>query len=484
MINLIRNELTKIGKKKSIYIVILLTIGYMVFSNFMYYKNSEYSYSYYSDGYVSYLEEELAKLDPSKESDVTMYLDLKTQLEIAKLSEQYEEGSWQTNVIQNNAVEYIGELVRYETLGITQDQEYQEVKQNYEEFLEKLQEDDWKYFVNKELDTVETQIAEIEESKNKTVDKSLLHQYESTLQDLTLQEKILQWRLEKNISYANSEENNRLNQYATYARQVNEQAQIEGKNHTQQKEYQELVANMKLCEYDIIHNTNTQSTDNAKGQLAYVFSNYEVFLLILVIMVAGVMISEEFNKGTIKLLLVKPYSRTKILLAKLITCFIILVLASIVLIALQGIIGGFIWGWDSYADSVTVYDFNINQVKEISIIPYVFTILLARMPMYVLLITLSMAISTIILNTALAVILPFLGYFAGTILNQLSLIYNLQFMKFFVPLNWNLETYLYGGLGEMQGMSMVFSIVICLLYFLLMTVVMTIVFKKKNIKNI
>ena len=30
-------------------------------------------------------------------------------------------------------------------------------------------------------------------------------------------------------------------------------------------------------------------------------------------MIAGTIVSEEFNKGTIKLLLVRPYSRNKIL---------------------------------------------------------------------------------------------------------------------------------------------------------------------------
>ena len=51
-------------------------------------------------------------------------------------------------------------------------------------------------------------------------------------------------------------------------------------------------------------------------------------------------------------------------------------------------------------------------------------------------------------------------------------------------MNWDLSQYLFGGLPLMDGMSMVMSIVICMVYFLIMVIPTWIIFKKRNIKNI
>ena len=61
-------------------------------------------------------------------------------------------------------------------------------------------------------------------------------------------------------------------------------------------------------------------------------------------MIAGTIVSEEFNKGTIKLLLVKPYTRNKILLSKFITTLIMIVFVIIVTITMQILIGGVLFG--------------------------------------------------------------------------------------------------------------------------------------------
>ena len=47
-----------------------------------------------------------------------------------------------------------------------------------------------------------------------------------------------------------------------------------------------------------------------------------MFILIFSVIVAGTIVSNEFQKGTIKLLLTRPYSRNKILLSKYIVSII------------------------------------------------------------------------------------------------------------------------------------------------------------------
>ena len=109
---------------------------------------------------------------------------------------------------------------------------------------------------------------------------------------------------------------------------------------------------------------------------------------------------------------------------------------------------------------------------------------LTQLPMIILLATLAFAISTIFSNSALAITISLLGYMSTSIINQLAIGYDLQFMKYFVTMNWDLSMYLYGGLPYMQGMNIVMSIFICVAYFLIMMIPTFVIFKKRNIKNI
>ena len=56
------------------------------------------------------------------------------------------------------------------------------------------------------------------------------------------------------------------------------------------------------------------------------------FIIILILMVASTIVAEEFTTGTIKLLLIKPFSRGKILLSKYLTVILFSVLIIISLV--------------------------------------------------------------------------------------------------------------------------------------------------------
>ncbi len=160
-------------------------------------------------------------------------------------------------------------------------------------------------------------------------------------------------------------------------------------------------------------------------------------MLAVIIMVAATIVSEEFNKGTIKLLLVKPYSRTKILLAKFLTTVIMTVFIISITILMQVLIGGILFGFDSLSLPVIEYNFNTNSIQSINVFVYLGIQTLAQLPMIILLSTLAFAISTIFSNSALAIIISLLGYMANSVINQLAIMYNLGFMKYFVTMNWD-----------------------------------------------
>ena len=70
------------------------------------------------------------------------------------------------------------------------------------------------------------------------------------------------------------------------------------------------------------------------------------------------------------------------------------------------------------------------------------------------------------------------------IINVLAVEYNVKFMKFFVTLNWDFTSYLFGNLPMMEGLTAPLSAAVCIAYFVIMLIPTFIVFKNKDIKNI
>ena len=83
MNNLVKNEIIKIVKKKSFYIILIVILAYIVLSNVMnkYVYYSFTSYDYYSEEYINFLKESIKNLDMKKEQDLEIYVGDKTQID-------------------------------------------------------------------------------------------------------------------------------------------------------------------------------------------------------------------------------------------------------------------------------------------------------------------------------------------------------------------------------------------------------------------
>ena len=483
---LIKNELIKLFKKKSIYIALIVVLGFMIFSNFMYKSTNNVMYnSYiYSEQTLNYLQEELDKLDPKKTSDIGMYVDIKSQIELYELMKQYENGSWQQQIINQDLPTYFKEKCMYE-YGEEKDlQKAQEAQNKIDEIKQKLDTDDWEYFAQLELQQATEKLANIEEQIKNTDDKktllSLNQEKEATLIDKTIAE----YRINKGIKYGQDYLNQAIEDYRYAAQDI---ARLESSekelSYEEQKRYNESLNLREKSKY-IIENNVDLNEMNLRRVLENFFTEYGIFVIAILVMIAGTIVSEEFNKGTIKLLLVKPYSRTKILLSKFITSMLMIIFVVLIMGIMQLFVGGVIFGFDSLSAPVVEYNFNTNSLQEINVLVYFLIQFLAQLPIFILLATLAFALGTIFTNSALAITISLLGYIAANIINQLAMSYNIKFLEYFVTMNWDLSQYLFGNLPNMEGMTMSFSIITCIVYFLIMVIPTWIIFKKKNIKNI
>lgn len=169
MNRLIKNELTKIFKKKSIYITLFVVLAFVILTNCIYkFFYQAGSYEEYSESYIEYAKEELAKLDPNKASDTKMYIDIKSTLDIYEMAQKYEKNSWQRDLVSLQLSSHVNEKNTYLYGENKNPQKVQEIETTINQILKKLDEGDWKYFAKEELEEAKTQLTNLEEQKAST----------------------------------------------------------------------------------------------------------------------------------------------------------------------------------------------------------------------------------------------------------------------------------------------------------------------------
>lgn len=485
MSRLIKNELIKIFKKKSLYITMLVILAFVILTNciykFFYHDTNSYMYS---DNYIQYAKEELAKLDPNKPSDTKMYIDLKTQVEVFDIVQRYEQDTWQREVLESQISTYVSEKNTY-LYGDKNPEKVKEMENKINQILEKLDQDDWRYFAQEELKQAEENLKNIEKQKANTQDKQELKVLEATIENAKIDQEVAKYRIDKDIQYGNDYRNEALRRYQDQAKSVvamqNSEQELE---YQEKQEYNKNIENREINQYIIENNVDINKANNLRGILKNFFNEYGLFIIVMIVMIAGTIVSEEFNKGTIKLLLVKPYSRNKILLAKFITILVMIIFSIVAIAVMELVVGGIIFGFDSLSIPILQYNFDTQSLESMSVFAYLGIQIITQLPKLILLATLAFACSTLFTNSAVAIAIPLLGYMSADMINMLVIQYKVQFMKFFVSLNWDFESYLYGNLPDMEGLTMAFSVIICVIYFIIMMIPSFIAFKKKNIKNI
>lgn len=247
---------------------------------------------------------------------------------------------------------------------------------------------------------------------------------------------------------------------------------------------QKMIEESEIAKYILETKQDVEKQASLRGILLNVFDEYSIFIIIFIIMIAGGIVSSEFEKGTVKMLLVKPYKRGKILLAKYIVSLLMILFIFVITVVFQVIVGGVVFGFDSLSIPAVVYNFNTNSVVTYNMFEYVLIIAVNKLPIYVLLTTLSFALSSIFANTVIAVVLPILGNVASAVINQLASVYSIRELAVFPTLNWDFSQFLFGRLPAYEFTSLGFAVCVCVVYWAIMVSVAWIAFRKREIKNV
>lgn len=491
MTNLIKNELYKVFKRKSIYILLSIMLCIITLNTFLTKKYSiedPVSTSAEEKYELQELKRTIDSYDKNSPGEKEEYYNALSNIELYELTDKYKE-PWKKILIRENLRDTIHSMNN--SKYIEKDIEaYNEYKKEYDKFLKELDSNSWKYFVNKEIKITTDEIASLEKEREKAKNKEL---YNSRIKEGKNKLEKLKLRLEKDIPYDNNYLNTALEDYKQAPQTYKEFKESIIKNTSEfnikeeyqiKRQYIEYMKNNANNKYIIDNKVDINSPKTTRNLLINTLSDNFLFIMIIVAAGAGSIVSTEFDKGTIKLLLIRPYSRNKILLSKYIVSMFMIIFAILSAFIMQLIVGGIFFGFSSLNIPVVIYNFVQNKVIHINLFKYIFDNVLAVLPEFILLATLAFAISTITNVSTLGVALPIVGVGAADIINLIAINRNIIPLKYFVTLNWNFTNYLYGGVNSFPTLSIPFSILICTIYFLIMIITAFIVFNKRNIKNI
>ena len=493
LIKLIQNELIKIFKRRSSYILfIILLVAIIAFNYITLNENNERMAS------RAYLREFEPVLDlDSEEIGTEGYASEKSAIDFYNLYNKYEKNSWQRYALNEERGTYgvydfptefyhdvhltINTINDYEYNYETEvnEQEYSRAKEKYEEYIKALDEGDWKQFVSLKIKNLE----EIKNQFDTTSDES---------KSIDIEIELYQYRLQYNIEF----KNDILNEYIENLRQSQYLLEYHNSNPTYYKEdIQREIKDVSLYKYaienrielDISSDSNLilGNTLNARTLFLRTFENFNILIIIVVIYISSNIITEERNKGTIKNLLIKPHKRVEILISKILACIITVIITMVFIVIIQYIVGGILFGFDSYSVSYIGYNYNNNQVFKMNLFQYLLLDGLAKLPMYILVIIFCIFIGTVNSNIIMTMILILVTFIiCSTAIAEWSKYEGLTFIaKYFITNNWDFSKYLFGASSNLNGQTPLFSLVVYLVYTLLLLFLTINRFTRKDVYN-
>lgn len=486
MIRLITNELSKIFHKKSIYITLGIFVAIIVLLNVVVSKTDlTYFEDYqYSEENVGYYTNELANFDPDNVEDVESYISTKTEIDYITFVNNYESSSWQRKIAieKSRDIIYNINVNKYRTKDNALLATYEAELENLKSKL--ANDNDWRVFVSEEKAVYESNVASIKEQLTKTTLDSNKKDLEQELKNNEIHLYVLKYRLDNDVTYDNS--------YLDVALREYEQSSLgilnlnkENMSKDEQAQYNLYEESIKTQEYILENKADiSSSSNNARSLFMSVIGDDYIFFIILAIMIAGGIVAEEFSRGTIKMLLVRPFERWKILLAKFISCLVVLFFGIAIILLAQYLIGGIAFGFESYSLSAVIYNYASKEMIEIPLITHVLYTLVAILPMLILLLTLAFTISTVFTSSSLSITLTLLTTFFSSVVNMLIIKSKIKILSLFPTMVWDLTEFMYGKSPTYEYLKINNCIIMSTIYFGILIFISFFVFKHKNVKNI
>ncbi len=441
MINLIGNEIKKVFSKIGVKIVILIAVLLMIVAVIISKVFADEIMTTFNERAIN---EEIVNYETDlknmKYSDnPELYLDYKTTLDVLKLDKKYPNDEWKQDFITGKGHDLLYNINKLKNTNNVDKEELAEAEKKYDEFVKILDNNEWKEFVEFSLADAKLTLTASKEML-KTSPETQKDEIEKTIKMNEILVEVLEYRLKNEVAYDNSYLDQALQSY-----QSNMSTVILNQDDNRMP-VDDYKAEAMIAKHVLDTKQDLYNSESSAGLFKdYMTSTNVLFLTLIIIIVCGSIVSDEFNKGTIKQLLVRPYSRVKIWLAKFIAAIVVLIISMIIISIFATIIFGIAYGFDGYVKyNIGVYDYNSGSAFSMNTFAYVATDFISKLPYYIMLGTIAIFIGTMLNNTAMGVAIPLLGTISANIVDMLLTAYEkFRFLKYFITPNWDWSIYNY-----------------------------------------
>ncbi len=247
----------------------------------------------------------------------------------------------------------------------------------------------------------------------------------------------------------------------------------------------QLQISLQQQQYYLDHDINPNEPGAPTFMRIFLENSIDLFIPLMVMVIASDLVSSEHSLGSIKLLLTRPVKRWKVLLSKYIT----LILAVSLVIAIAGIlsylISGLVFGYNGWGApiltgfSVTDSGLNTSEVKLMSL--WKFLLMDFGLVWFVSIVvgTLSFMLSVLIRSTAAGMGVMLAALISGAILS--NMVSSWESAKYFFMVNLRLTDYMKGTAPPIEGMTLSFSMMVLLVWWSAAIIVSFWVFTKKDV---
>ncbi|WP_040982550.1 ABC transporter permease [Oceanobacillus jeddahense] len=197
---------------------------------------------------------------------------------------------------------------------------------------------------------------------------------------------------------------------------------------------------------------------------------------LLTIIIAAGIVANEFRWGTIKLLLIRPISRSKILLSKYMAVLLFALITLLFVVIFSWIIGALFFGVEGLNPHI-VMD-KAGGLEYVSVIHEIITNYGYKLVNLVMMATFAFMISSIFRNSALAIGTAVFLMMAGN--SIVSFFSEYSWAKYILFANTDLSQYA-NGAPWVEGMTLPFSIIVLLVYFVVFLAASWGIFTKRDI---
>jgi ABC-2 type transport system permease protein len=208
-------------------------------------------------------------------------------------------------------------------------------------------------------------------------------------------------------------------------------------------------------------------------------SNLIIVALFLAVIIAADSVAGEFSGGTIKLLLIRPASRAKVLLSKYISVLLFLLFLLMVLLVTSLIVSAIMFGFNS-STGMHSYLGKDGVQHEISWMAQTFRNYGFGSINLIMILSMAFMLSTVFRSSAIAISISIVSIFVGGIVG--ALIMRFSWAKYYLFFNTDLSVYLTDQVPVPgSGMTLGFSIIVLLIYFIIFNGLSWFVFKKRDV---